>query len=142
MMKQMERLGLHLMNWANKNLNVISSQTMEAPRVAAYLRSATKEDDSVAHQLAEIEQYVGDHGWELAGTYVDNGYSGNSDRRPALLRLRQDIRDGQVDMVITRDRARLFRNIAGLIAFQCFVQEHQTELIYLQDIPGYSQQMF
>jgi DNA invertase Pin-like site-specific DNA recombinase len=80
---------------------------------------------------------VGDHGWALAGVYRDNGFSGTSDRRPALLRLQQDILDGQVDLVITRDRARLFRDLAGLMGFQRFLEEHQTELIYLQDIPDY-----
>jgi site-specific DNA recombinase len=130
-MTQFERLGLQQVGRLFGDVSVVSSCSKEAPRVGAYLRCAAQNEEYTAVQLAEIRQYLGDRGWELAGIYVDNGYSGNSDRRPALLQLRQDIQDGQVDVIIISNLARLFRSFSRLQCFLRLLQEHQVGLVCL-----------
>ena len=119
------------MKWLTKNISAESSWSTEAPRVAVYLRCEAQNEEYTAVQLAEIQQYLEERGWELAGTYVDNGYSGNSDRCPALLQLRQDIQDGQVDVIIVSSLARLFRSFSRLQCFLRLLQEHRVGLVCL-----------
>jgi DNA invertase Pin-like site-specific DNA recombinase len=130
-MTQVERFGLQHVERLFGDISVISSCPKEAPRVGAYLRCAAQDEGYIAAQLAEIQQYLEDRGWELAGAYVDNGYSGNSDRRPALLQLRQDIQDGQVDVIIVSNLARLSRSFSRLWCFLRLLQEHRVGLVCL-----------
>ena len=130
-MTQVEHFDLQQVERLFGDISVISSCSKEAPRVCAYLRCATQDEEYIAAQLAEIRQYLEDRGWELTGTYVDNGHSGNSDRRPALLQLRQDIQDGQVDVIIVSDLARLFRSFSRLRCFLRLLQEHRVGLVCL-----------
>jgi DNA invertase Pin-like site-specific DNA recombinase len=77
-----------------------------------------------------------DNTWKIVvgswRTHLDNGYSGNSGRRPALLRLKQDIQDGRVDVVVVCNLARLFRSFSRLQHFMRLLQEHQVGLVCLQ----------
>ena len=131
-MTQVEHFDLQQVERLFGDISVVSSCSKEAPRVGAYLRCAAQDEEYIAAQLAEIRQYLEDRGWELAGTYVDNGYSGNSDRRPALLQLRQDIQDGQVDVIIVSSLARLFRSFSRLQCFLRLLQEHRVGLVCLK----------
>jgi DNA invertase Pin-like site-specific DNA recombinase len=128
---RLQRFGLQQVKWLTRNISAVSSWSTEAPRVAVYLRSAVEDEAYIARRLTEIRQYVEDRDWELAGTYVDNGYSGNSDRRPALLQLRQDIQDGQVDVIIVSNLARLFRSFSRLQCSLRLLQEHRAGLVCL-----------
>ena len=131
-MAQVERFDLQKVEQLFGDISVVSSCSKEAPRVGAYLRCAAQNEEYTAVQRAEIQQYLEERGWGLAGTYVDNGYSGNSDRRPALLQLRQDIQDGQVDVIVASNLARLFRSFSRLQCFLRLLQEHQIGLICLE----------
>jgi len=43
-------------------------------------------------QLRELREYAARRGWEIAGEYVDTGWSGAKASRPELDRLMQDAR--------------------------------------------------
>ena len=132
MMTQVERFGLQEVKWLTKNISAVSSWSKKVPRVAAYLRSAAKDEEYIADQLAKIQRHLEDCGWELSCIYSGNGFSGRFHRRPALLRLQQDIRDEQVDLVVVCNVARLFRDLPGLRNFMRLLQEQQVRVVYLR----------
>ena len=76
-------------------------------RAGLYLR-LSKEDEaqgqsgSISNQRAILERYAQDQGWEVAGCYIDDGYSGLHFDRPGFQRLLSDIEAGLVNLVLTR----------------------------------------
>jgi len=60
-------------------------------RVALYTRVSTedqaKEGFSLKAQQQRLSDFIHAHGWELAATYVDDGHSGRSTKRPAYQRM-------------------------------------------------------
>lgn len=68
------------------------------------------ESGSIISQKEIIEKYVHDNGWHIYDYYVDDGYSGTNFQRPDFERMIDDIEDGKVNMVITKDLSRLGRN--------------------------------
>ena len=38
-------------------------------------------------QISEVREYCRRRGWDIAAEYVDRGFSGSTERRPALDRL-------------------------------------------------------
>lgn len=77
-------------------------------RAGLYLR-LSKEDEaqgqsgSISNQRAILERYAQDQGWEVAGCYIDDGYSGLHFDRPGFQRLLSDIEAGLVNLVLTKD---------------------------------------
>ena len=89
-------------------------------QVAVYIRWST-EDQGHGHTL-EIQRescryYCLSQGWGVRDdlTFIDNGYSGGNLDRPALTRLRQEVRSGNVDCVVVYKLDRLSRNVKDII---------------------------
>jgi putative DNA-invertase from lambdoid prophage Rac len=72
-------------------------------RVAIYARVSTT-DQNCEMQLRELRDYCGRRGWEIAGEYVDTGWSGAKKSRPQLDRLMADARAHRVVAVWKLDR--------------------------------------
>jgi len=102
-------------------------------RVVAYLRCATHDREKVATQTARVRRYVEHRGWELVRIYTDNGQSGNSLQRPALLQLQHDIKADLVDMVVVGRFDRLYRNLEGLLGFVQLLNHYNVTLISLNE---------
>jgi site-specific DNA recombinase len=83
---------------------------MDAPqiRAAIYTRVSTedqaKEGFSLDAQLEKLRAYCTARGWDIAGEYVDEGYSGRKTRRPAYTRMMEDIEKWDALLVIKMDR--------------------------------------
>jgi DNA invertase Pin-like site-specific DNA recombinase len=60
---------------------------MENKRVALYARVSTLAGQSPEMQLVELREYAIRRGWDMAEEYVDHGWSGAKESRPALNRL-------------------------------------------------------
>lgn len=132
-MTQAENSGLQQqMERLIRDISAVTSCPKKTSHVVAYLRCAVKDEKDAADQLAEIQRYVENRGWELADVYLDNGYSGHSDQRPALVRLQQDVQDGRADVVVVSNLARLFRNLFGLQRFMQLLWNHQVGLVCLR----------
>lgn len=69
-----------------------------------------KESNSITNQKAFITEYVTKKGWIIFDYYIDDGYTGTSFNRPDFKRMIQDVEDGKIDLVITKDLSRLGRN--------------------------------
>jgi site-specific DNA recombinase len=89
-------------------------------RVAMYVRWSTddqSEGTTLEVQLDGCRHYALSQGWAPRDdlTFVDDGYSGASLERPALSRLRQQVRAGEVDCVVVFKVDRLSRNIVDAV---------------------------
>jgi site-specific DNA recombinase len=92
---------------------------MKNKNVVAYCRSACEEPgtpSSAYSQARTIRQYAKRHGINVREVYIDPGVSGVTLDRPALQRLIADCRAGKIGTVITKDRARLSRDMGQLFA--------------------------
>jgi predicted site-specific integrase-resolvase len=66
---------------------------------AIYARVSTT-DQKCEMQLAELREYVSRRAWELAGEYVDTGWSGLKASRPEFDRLMRDAGKRIVDVIL------------------------------------------
>lgn len=84
-------------------------------KVAIYCRLS--KDDEQAGESVSIEtqkmmlmDYCIEHQYEIYDLYVDDGFSGLNFNRPAFTRLLNDIDNGRINLVITKDLSRLGRD--------------------------------
>ena len=84
-------------------------------RAAIYARVSTL-DQTAENQLTELRRYIKVRGW-AAEEYVDEGFSGSTDSRPALDRLLKDARRRRFDVLVCWRLDRLGRNLRHLIQF-------------------------
>lgn len=68
------------------------------------------ESVSIETQKMMLLDYCSENGYEIYDIYVDDGFSGLNFNRPAFIRLLNDIDDGKVNLVITKDLSRLGRD--------------------------------
>jgi DNA invertase Pin-like site-specific DNA recombinase len=83
-------------------------------RVALYARVSTN-DQNCDLQLRELREYAAARKWEIAGEYVDTGWSGSKANRPELTRLMSDARKRRFDVVIVWKLDRWGRSVADSI---------------------------
>ena len=78
-----------------------------------YLR-LSKEDsetnNSIDFQREITTKYAKEHNYTIVKEYVDNGYSGILESRPALDKMIRDIVRNNINMVIVKDTSRLTRD--------------------------------
>ena len=68
------------------------------------------DSSSIHTQKMLLEKYCKDNGYEIYDYYIDDGYSGLNYNRPNFQRMLQDIENGKIDLVITKDLSRLGRD--------------------------------
>ena len=84
-------------------------------RAGLYLR-LSKDDDldgeslSIGTQRSILTDYCAANQYEVYKVYVDDGYSGMNFARPGFQELLEDVENGAINMVITKDLSRLGRD--------------------------------
>lgn len=68
------------------------------------------ESNSISTQRMMLRKYAAEHGLNVVDEYIDDGYSGTNFDRPAFQRMIEDIENGKINCVITKDLSRLGRN--------------------------------
>lgn len=110
---------------------------------ALYLR-LSKEDDnkkgvnddseSIKNQRALLEGYAKEQKLTVYDVYIDDGFSGTSNKRPDFERMLDDISNHNVNMVITKDMSRLSRNyIDSGYYIELLFPEQQVRYVSLLD---------
>lgn len=69
-----------------------------------------EESESVQNQRKILKAYTKENKIKVYDEYVDDGYSGTNFNRPGFKRLLEDIRQGKINMVITKTLSRLGRD--------------------------------
>ncbi len=103
-----------------RTLALTGSRKVKGPmlRAVTYLRISIEEQQegySIQEQSIADRHFAESKGWTLVGEYIDEGYSGTNDRRPAFCRLLADAQRGQFDVVIVHKIDRFYRNAQGLL---------------------------
>lgn len=92
------------------------SNRQVAYNVAMYLRLSKDDGDnveseSITNQRKIITEYIDEHPeMKLYDEYIDDGYTGANFNRPSFKRMINDIENKKINMVITKNLARLGRN--------------------------------
>ena len=98
-----------------------SFETM-ALRAVVYARVSTndiKQEQSLENQRETYEEIIRAHkNWTFVRTYVDNAITGTKAAlRPDFMRMIEDAKDGQFDIVLVKDVSRFARNIKELLIY-------------------------
>jgi putative DNA-invertase from lambdoid prophage Rac len=83
-------------------------------RIALYARVSTT-DQTCEMQLRELREYAARRAWQIAGEYVDTGWSGAKASRPELDRFMQDARMRRFDAVLVWKLDRWGRSVADCV---------------------------
>ncbi len=83
-------------------------------KVALYARVSTT-DQHCEMQLAELCEYAARRGWQVAGEYVDTGWSGDKRHRPELDRLMRDASEHRCDGILVWKLDRFGRSMLHLV---------------------------
>lgn len=85
-------------------------------KVAKYLRLSRddgddRESESIENQRDIVDSYIKEHEeLEDCGEYVDDGYTGTNFNRPGFKKMLEDIENGKIDCIITKDLSRFGRD--------------------------------
>jgi site-specific DNA recombinase len=108
-------------------------------RTAFYARVSTDkqvEKYGIPSQIEALKRRCLERGWTRVNdvgkeAFVDDGYSGSELDRPALNRLREMVREGEVDVVLAYDPDRLSRNLADLLLLESEFTKHGVKLDFI-----------
>ena len=67
-------------------------------KVAVYARVSTQEQAVEGVSIDALKANAKIQGWEITDVYIDGGYSGGTDERPALKRLLADAKQRQFNI--------------------------------------------
>lgn len=70
------------------------------------------ESESISNQKSLLENYAKKMGWQVAGIYMDEDYSGLREDRPGFLALLQDAEKGKFSIILCKTQSRFTRNMA------------------------------
>ena len=84
-------------------------------KVGIYIRLSREDGDkqeseSIGNQRNILQRYVKENELCFVKEYVDDGVSGTTFDRPGFSEMKQDIENGTINMVITKDLSRLGRD--------------------------------
>lgn len=83
--------------------------------IALYARVSTQSQDPEV-QLSVLRSHAANRGWEIVAEFVDKGFSGAKDKRPALDRLIKEAWAGQFQAVVVWRFDRFARSVKHLIS--------------------------
>lgn len=84
-------------------------------RVALYARVSTEEQNAL-RQVDMMIEYAERQGWDVAGTYIDQGVSGMKESRPSFDKLLSDMRSRRFEAVMVTKLDRIGRSLKHIVA--------------------------
>ncbi|MCH7494746.1 MAG: recombinase family protein, partial [Candidatus Marinimicrobia bacterium] len=116
----------------------MTTKSLNKTRCAIYTRKSSEEGleqafNSLDAQREACESYIKSQrheGWNALSThYDDGGFSGGNTERPALTQLLDDIKAGQVDVIVVYKVDRLSRSLADFIRMIDLFDQHQVSFV-------------
>lgn len=103
--------------------------------VAIYGRVSTEHEaqlSALENQMAWYEMQVANHpNWTVYKTYVDPGISGTQmKKRPQFLKMLEDAKNGQFDLIFTRETCRFARNIEETLRVTRELADYNVEVFF------------
>jgi DNA invertase Pin-like site-specific DNA recombinase len=94
----------------------------------------SNESMSISTQKTMLKEYADRNNFRNCQYYIDDGYSGTNYDRPAFKQLIEDICDGEVSTLITKDLSRLGRNYLETGTYiEVFFPDHNVRYIAIND---------
>ena len=104
------------------------------PKVAIYCRCSTDEQTNDP-QLRDLREYVGNRNWHDVREYVDPGFSGSKDSRPAFNELWNEIQKSKVNVLVVHALDRLGRSLPHLVKiFTALIERNITLVSFRENI--------
>ncbi len=104
-------------------------------RAAIYTRVSTedqaKEGFSLDAQIEKLRSYCKARDWQIAGEYIDDGYSGRKTRRPAYTKMMEEIDNWDVLLVIKMDR--IHRNSKNFMLMMEQLSKQKKEFVSMME---------
>ena len=101
---------------------------MKKRRAAKYKRVSHKEQVlkgfSLEAQDEILDQFAKDNDLTIVGDYVDKGITASTLRRPALQQLLEDVKAGEIDVIIFTKLDRWFRSVSHYYKIQEILDSH------------------
>lgn len=107
--------------------------------VALYMRLSKddgdkEESESITNQRKILKAFIKENNYKIYDEYIDDGYSGTNFNRPDFKRMIKDIKNGKVNMVITKNLARLGRDYIETGRYiESFFPENEIRYIAILD---------
>jgi DNA invertase Pin-like site-specific DNA recombinase len=101
-------------------------------KVALYARVSTDSQDPEV-QLASLRAHVAHRGWQIVEEFVDRGFSGTREHRPALDRLMRAAWAGQLQAVLVWRFDRFARSVKHLVTALDTFRTMRVDFISLQE---------
>lgn len=121
-----------------ERLNQKRKTTAVKRKVAAYCRVSTDQEDqtnSFESQQRYFRQYIERHpDWELYEVFADEGISGtNTKKRKEFNRMIACAKNGDFDLIITKEISRFARNTLDSIYYTRDLKKHGVGVIFMND---------
>ena len=104
-------------------------------RVAIYTRVSTedqaKEGFSLEAQLDKLQSYCKARDWNVAGEYIDDGYSGRNTKRPAYNNMIKEMEKWDLLLVIKMDR--IHRNSKNFMTMMEYLNKENKEFVSMSE---------
>jgi len=88
---------------------------------------------SITNQQSMLEDYVSEQGWSFYKSYVDDDVTGTTFQRPGFQAMMNDIENGKINLVITKDLSRLGRNYIEAGRHRELFSEYGVRYIAIHD---------
>ncbi len=99
-------------------------------RTALYERVSHDEQalngDSLRAQKEVLEKYAKENGLYVVKHYIDDGYTAKNLKRPALNQLLEDVKKGEIDLIIFTKIDRWSRGVRNYYKLQDVLEEHKV----------------
>ena len=109
----------------------------EPVRVATYGRVSTnhtQQQSAFLNQQNNNQNIVDSRkNWKLVAEYNDGGISGTTTNRPEFQRMITDAKNGQFDLIITREVCRFARNTIDALAVTRELKDYGVEVFFYND---------
>lgn len=110
----------------------------EKRRVVIYARVSTEHEAQISALGNQVDWYkpilAARPEWTLVGQYINEGITGTSaEKRPEFMRMIEDAKKGQFDMIITREVSRFARNTVDTLQYTRLLRDHGVEVFFIND---------
>ena len=92
-----------------------------------------EESSSITNQRAIISDWARNNGFIITDWYVDDGYSGYSMDRPEFNRLKKDLNDNKINIVVAKNLSRIGRHNSKVNLFLEQINEDGKRVIAIGD---------
>jgi len=105
---------------------------MNSKQCVLYVRVSTSEQTS-ENQLLALREYAQRMGFPIVAEYIDDGFSGKDDKRPAFEKLMKDMREKKFDCILVWKIDRIGRSLQHLLSFLQELRNKKMDFISMTE---------